>query len=192
MILKVLGKMVEVEISKTTDLIIYELNDIGLLTIRGDLTSKKFKTVVSKHFNLSIPKKLSIATNSKYSMAWMSPDELLVIFTDHNNVQKLATSLRYELKTEQSLILDVSSSKCLFSIHGSLWREFLAKGSPIDLRPDKFRIGHFRRSRIGQVGAAFWSKDGKSVQIMCGQSYRDFFSNWLCNASSELSLFKFF
>ena len=35
-------------------------------------------------------------------------------------------------------------------------RELMAKLTPADLHPDVFGLGMFRRSRLGQVAAAFW------------------------------------
>ena len=83
-------------------------------------------------------------------------------------------------------------SRTVFSIKGSLWRELLAKGTPIDLCPNKFTSTSFRRTRLGQVSTAFWMVKTDQIYIVCGRSFKEFFFKWLCNAANEKSITKFF
>ena len=46
----------------------------------------------------------------------------------------------------------------------------IAKLAPVDLHPDQFAAGDFRRTRLGQVAAAFWMRDDDTLQIICFRS----------------------
>ena len=92
----------------------------------------------------------------------------------------------------EKLVLDISSSRTIFSIKGCFWRELLAKGSPINLFPSEFNSDSFRRTRLGQVSTAFWMIKEDEIYVLCGQSYKNFFFKWLCNAADEKSINKFF
>ena len=122
----------------------------------------------------------------------MSPNELLLFSKNLNETIKLITIIENSLKGIESLVLDVSSSRTVFSIKGSLWRELLAKGTPINLCPNKFTSTSFRRTRLGQVSTAFWMVKTDQIYIVCGRSFEEFFFKWLCNAANEKSITKFF
>ena len=82
--------------------------------------------------------KLEFTSNKNLYLAWMSPNELLLFSKNLNEVITLMAIIEDSLKGIESLVLDVSSSRTVFSIKGSLWRELLAKGTPINLCPNKF------------------------------------------------------
>ena len=54
----------------------------------------------------------------------MSPNELLLFSKNLNETIKLITIIENSLKGIESLVLDVSSSRTVFSIKGSLWRSY--------------------------------------------------------------------
>ena len=107
----------------------------------------------------------------------MSPNELLLISKNKKEVVKLKSNIENSLKGMESLVLDVSSSRTIFSIKGSLWRELLAKGTPINLCPSRFSSNSFRRTRLGQISAAFWMVKTDHIYVACGRSFTDFFLN---------------
>ncbi|MHA1127411.1 MAG: sarcosine oxidase subunit gamma, partial [Alphaproteobacteria bacterium] len=67
-------------------------------------------------------------------------------------------------------------------------REVLAKGAPVDLSPEAFGTGDLRRSRIGQLAAAFWMTGDESFELVCFRSVGAFMFDWLSNAAREGSL----
>ena len=184
--------MIEVKEYITKEVLIKEIGDVGMITVRGDLSNKQFQLAITKNCNLEIPRPLTINSNGKLSVAWMSSDELLILTYSDTNLEKIQRSLISFLKDSHSLVLDISSSRSFFLIKGPLWRELLAKGSPVDLRPTSFNKNSFRRTRMGQVSVAFWMANENSAFIICGRSYSDFFYDWLCNAAVDGSLSRFF
>ena len=164
----------------------------GMVSIRTHLVDKKFQKIIKDVFKINVPNKLEFTSNKNLYLAWMSPNELLLFSKNLNEVIKLITIIEDSLKGIESLVLDVSSSRTVFSIKGSLWRELLAKGTPINLCPNKFTSTSFRRTRLGQVSTAFWMVKTDQIYIVCGRSFKEFFFKWLCNAANEKSITKFF
>jgi sarcosine oxidase subunit gamma len=58
----------------------------------------------------------------------------------------------------------------------------MAKLAPVDLHPDSFAVGQMRRSRMGQVAAAFWRTDA-GFQIICFRSVAEYMFNQLSIAA---------
>ena len=67
-----------------------------------------------------MPNKLEITSNKNLYLAWMSPNELLLFSKNLNEIIKLITIIEHSLNGIESLVLDVSNSRTVFSIKGSL------------------------------------------------------------------------
>jgi sarcosine oxidase subunit gamma len=59
----------------------------------------------------------------------------------------------------------------------------LASGAPVDLAPAAFGPGDLRRTRLGQVAAAFWIPEPEVFDLACFRSVADFVTDWLANAA---------
>ncbi len=192
MILKVKDKMSDKMVYSNNLFNIAALDQFGMLTLRADINNMKFQKIIKDFFKLKVPSRLKISTNKNYFLAWMSSNEIMVITKNQNEIKEIKSNIENELKGMEALVLDVSSSRTLFSVKGSFWRELLAKGSPINLFPSEFNSNSFRRTRLGQVSTAFWMINEDEIYVLCGQSYNNFFFKWLCNAADEKSISKFF
>ena len=168
------------------------LDQFGMLTVRAEIKNRKFQKIIKDFFKLRVPSRLKISTNKNFFLAWMSPNEIMVITKNQNEINSIKSSIENDLAGLETLVLDVSSSRTIFSVNGYFWRELLAKGSPINLFPSEFNSGSFRRTRLGQVSTAFWMIKEDEIYVLCGQSYKNFFFKWLCNAADEKSISKFF
>ena len=168
------------------------LHQPGMISIRTDIRNKNFQKFIRDFLKINVPKKLEFTSNKNLYLAWMSPNELLLISKNVNEVIKLKSIIEDLLNGIETLVLEVSSSRTIFSIKGSLWRELLAKGTPINLCPNKFNSSSFRRTRLGQVSTAFWMVKIDHIYVVCGRSFEEFFFKWLCNAAEEKSITKFF
>ena len=60
---------------------------LGMITLRGDLKSNVLAKALKLELGMIIPEQRQITSTSKGSIAWMSPDELLIII-DYKNVSK--------------------------------------------------------------------------------------------------------
>lgn len=159
----------------------------GMITLRGDLTSAPLKTAVSAAVGLNIPAQRKVTHGPKGGVAWMSPDELLLL-VDYDKVDAITAEISSAMQGEHHMAVNVSDARAVFMIEGRGAREVLAKGAPVDLSPEAFGVGDLRRSRIGQLAAAFWMTDDETFELVCFRSVGAFMFDWLSNAARERSL----
>ena len=163
---------------------------MGMLTLRGDLSSKPFITALKKSVSTDLPSACQITHDEKMSVAWMSPDELLIL-TPYDQVAGLQAKLQKALGKKHFLLADVSDARVSFTLSGDKVREVIAKLAPVDLAPDHFAPGMFRRTRFGQISAAFWLLSETEVRVICFRSVAEFMFNQLSAAArpgSEVDL----
>lgn len=164
-----------------------ELGLSGMITLRGDLTSKKLAAAVKKLAGVAVPGPREINSAGARSVAWMSPDELLILVT-YDEAEAGAKALQKALAVEHALAVNVSDARAHFRVSGAGAREVLGKGAPVDLSPEAFGPGQIRRTRVGQVASAFWMSGDDSFDVVCFRSVGEYMFNWLSTAAIEGSL----
>jgi sarcosine oxidase subunit gamma len=141
----------------------------GMITLRGNLGAAPMKKAVKAATGLGLPGQREIVQDGETAVAWMSPDELLVLCA-YDGVADTLDAIGKALGKEHALAVNVSDARASFRISGPKAREVLAKLCPVDLAPDVFAPGMFRRTRMAQVAAAIWLPDAETVQIVCFRS----------------------
>lgn len=141
----------------------------GMITIRGDLSNGKLKSVCKALCGFAVPDMGKAASNGDKGIAWMSPDELLLL-VPHGEVADALDKIAKAMKGQHYLAENVSDARTHITIEGTFSREVVAKLAPADLHPGSFKIGDFRRTRIGQVAAAFWMTDAETFELICFRS----------------------
>ncbi|MEP2203837.1 MAG: sarcosine oxidase subunit gamma, partial [Tateyamaria sp.] len=58
-----------------------------------------------------------------------------------------------------------------------------AKLAPVDLAPGQFTSGMFRRTRMGQVPAAFWLREDGVFEVICFRSVAQYMFDLLSVAA---------
>jgi sarcosine oxidase subunit gamma len=140
----------------------------GMITLRGDLGSKEMKTA-AKAFGVDLPEVRAITAREDRSLAWMSPDELLLL-CPYDEVAEVIATVTKALGEAHALAVNVSDARASFRVSGPLAREVLAKLCPVDLAPGSFEPGMFRRTRMAQVAAALWMPGPETLQVICFRS----------------------
>ena len=158
----------------------------GMITLRGDLSSKTLKAAVKTATGAEVPDQRKISLSEGGAAAWMSPDELLLLVPYEVAVAKTA-ELAEALKGDHALAANVSDARSFFSIAGAGARETLAKIAPVDLSAEAFKAGDFRRSRTAQVAAAFWMEEDGSFRLVCFRSVGAYMYSLLSNAAHPQS-----
>lgn len=156
---------------------------VGMVTLKADLSNTTTCAAIKKILGQDIPKQRKIGNG----VAWMAPDELLIMVPEGTQPEALAQRLNAEIKAPV-LAADVSDARAVFTLKGNKAREVLAKGAPIDLSTEAFGLGDFRRTRLGQVAVAFWMEAEDEFQLICFSSMREFMFQWLTNAAQKDSL----
>lgn len=163
----------------------------GMITVRGNLKSAKLKKAVKAASGAAVPGTRAASVTGEMGVAWMSPDELLVMVPYVEVDAKLA-AMHKALDGEHALAVNVSDARAVFQISGRNVRDVMAKLSPVDMAPGAFEPGMFRRTRMAQVAAAFWMVDAETIQIVCFRSVALYVFNLLKDAAepgSEVGYF---
>ncbi|MFT7594621.1 MAG: sarcosine oxidase subunit gamma [Paracoccaceae bacterium] len=141
----------------------------GMITLRGDLSNRVLKTAATGAAGAKMPRPNTANITGDTGLCWMSPDELLIL-CPYPEVTTRLTTLTDKLGATHTLAVNVSDARAMFRVHGADAREVMAKLAPVDLSPDAFKPGLFRRSRLAQVPAAFWMDDDQTFRIICFRS----------------------
>ncbi|MFV0473474.1 MAG: sarcosine oxidase subunit gamma [Pikeienuella sp.] len=155
-----------------------DLGPLGMLTIRGDLSDPGFRAAVESVAGFAVPGVRRFVEGPGGGLGWMSPDELLLV-TSYDAASGLAARLRAALDGRHHLVADVSDARAAFRIEGEGARELIATGAPVDLSPAVFGPGDLRRSRLGQVAAAFWLGADGAFTLVVFRSLGEYVFEWL-------------
>jgi sarcosine oxidase subunit gamma len=145
----------------------------GMITLRGDLANSKLKAVCTGLTGVEYPATGRATCVGQKGLCWMSPDELLVL-VPYEDVSDALEKIHKAMNGQHYLAADVSDARAMLAVEGPFAREVVAKLAPVDLHPDTFKPGHFRRTRLGQIAAAFWMRDARTFEVICFRSVADY------------------
>ena len=156
----------------------------GMITLRGTLSSPAVKQAVKNASGAGMPKTRGIVHKADISVAWMSPDELLIL-CPYDQTNQLTATLQAALSNEHALVVNVSDARVIFSLTGADIRAVLAKLAPVDFSPDVFVPGQIKRTRLAQTAAAIWMSGKEEAQLICFRAVADYVFDLLKNASAS-------
>lgn len=154
----------------------------GMITLRGDFSDAGFVAAI-EGAGLLMPAPRKIVMADGRALAWMSPDELLVMLP-YEEAAPCVAALRGALAGHHALVENVSDARAVFRIQGAGAREVIAKLAPVDMAPGAFEEHDFRRSRLAQVPAAFWMAEG-AVDLVCFRSVAPYVMEILSTAAED-------
>jgi len=154
----------------------------GMITLRGNMATVKLKNVAKKITGVEVPKPGHANIAGDTGLAWMSPDELLVL-VPYEAIKNTLTAIDKALKGQHYLAANVSDARVVFCVSGPGAREVIAKLCPVDMSKGAFKPGQFRRTRMAQIPAAFWMGEDESLTLICFRSVADYVFNLLKNAA---------
>ena len=159
-----------------------ELGLSGMITLRGDLASKQMAKAIKDATGAKVPGTRKASFGDKGSVAWMSPDELLVL-VGYAATDEAKAALEAALSGQHFLAEVVSDARAHFRISGDSAHEALSKVMPVDF--SAFEAGDFRRSRMSQVAAAVWKTEGGDFELVCFRSVAQYVFDVLRTASTK-------
>lgn len=148
---------------------IEEIGPLGMITLRGDLDATFLRKVAREIAGVEIPDRGMCNCTDDRGIAWMSPDELLLMCA-YSEVPAALEKITKAFTSHPALAVNVSDARAVFRVSGTLAREVVGKLAPVDLDPKAFTPGMFRRTRLAQVPAAFWMRDDQTFQVICFRS----------------------
>ncbi len=158
----------------------------GMISFRGDLSATKVKNAVTGVTGVDMPALRGCnvvgESSSSSGLAWMSPDELLVM-VPHSEVETVLETMAKGLKKQHYMAENVSDARAVFTVTGPHAREVIAKLAPVDM--SGFAIGEIRRTRLAQVAAAFWMHADDAFTVVCFRSSADYMFGVLSVAAQE-------
>ena len=141
----------------------------GMITIRGNLKDAGFIAAVKSASGLDVPAQRQIVTQEELALAWMSPDELLLL-CGYEDAPVLSNAMTEAFGDQFAMAVVVSDARAVFDIEGPKVRDVLGKLAPVDMAPGSFGHGEIRRTRLAQVAAAFWLTRDDSARLVCFRS----------------------
>lgn len=141
----------------------------GMITVRGDLACKEMAAAIKAATGATVPAQRRVVVGDKGKVAWMSPDELLVV-VGYAEAGATVAALNAALSGAHAMAVDVSDARAVFAVEGAGSRDALAKLAPVDLAVDVFASDEVRRTRIAQVPAAFWQTGPDTFEVICFRS----------------------
>ena len=173
---------------------ISEIGPVGMITLRGDLSDAKLIKAAVAAGGVNVPEPRHILTEGERGIAWMSPDELLIL-SPYAHVHDRTADLAAALAGQFALATNVSDARAVFEVKGPHARDVMAKLAPVDLHPNAFTPGMFRRTRLAQVAAAFWKPQEDCFRIICFRSVAQYVFDLLkvsAKPGSEVSHYSLF
>ncbi|EAQ04551.1 sarcosine oxidase, gamma subunit family protein [Pseudooceanicola batsensis HTCC2597] len=156
----------------------------GMITLRGDLSDATVSDALARAAGLAVPDRRGIAVEGEKRLAWMSPDEALLILPRARLAATLA-GLTETLASSHALAADMSDARALLRLTGedAALREVLARLAPVDMAT--FATGEIRRTRLAQVACAFWMPAPGTVEVICFRSVARYAFDLLAQAAAS-------
>jgi sarcosine oxidase subunit gamma len=155
---------------------------VGMVTLRGDLET--IGAAVEQVAGVAIPGVNRVAMAGDRAVVWMSPDEVLLVLPYGTAAQAVA-DLGAALQGVHHLAVDVSDARAVIGLDGAGAREVLGKLAPVDLNPAAFGPGQVRRTRLGQVAAAFWCEAEDRWTVVCFRSVGDYAFKLIAQSATD-------
>lgn len=153
----------------------------GMITLRGDLKNKDFSAAVKYVTGAAMPKARMISAGKGAQMAWMAPDELLILCA-YDEAQAMAEALNTALAEQFALAVVVSDARAMFQIEGEKADQVIAKLAPVDTAA--LGASEMRRTRLAQVAAAVWRSE-TGLNVVCFRSTAQYVFDALATVSRE-------
>ncbi|MFD1508790.1 sarcosine oxidase subunit gamma [Lacimonas salitolerans] len=164
---------------------VHEAGVEGMITLRTQADNPQLAVALRDVAAVDMPPQRGIVAAGETAVAWMSPDEWLVMLP-YGQAQDGVARLRSALAGTHHLVENVSDARALFVLSGedARLREVLAKLAPVDLHPDRFGPGEMRRTRLAQVPGAIWMPQAGQARVVCFRSVARYVFDLLSVAAS--------
>lgn len=153
----------------------------GMITMRGDLGAKALAKALKDTTGCSMPEPRKISHQGDCAVAWMSPDEVLIL-CPHKGAREMAAKLSGALAGEFATVAEVSDARAVFTLSGVGWRDALAKLCPVDF--GALQQGDIRRTRAAQVAAAVLVTTETEATVICFRSVGQYMFDLLSVAAA--------
>lgn len=158
-----------------------EISDRGMIDLRGEASSTKFKQAVKSVLGADLPvKPRTSVSNGDVTVFWLSVDQWLLT-CPRGTESSLLGKLTSALGGLHSLAVDVSDMRCIIRLEGSNVREVLMKGTSIDFTAPQCKPGMVRRLVFAEIAALahIVAAEPDTVDLYVFRSFADYTWKWL-------------
>lgn len=153
--------------------ILREIGPLGMVTLRARSDAAGLAEALG-----AIPPVRGIIEAVEWRVAWMSPDEHLIL-TDHKNVPHVIDKIEKEMSGSHHLAVDVSDARAVFHVAGPAADTALSRLCPVDFA--RLPPGEVRRTRLAQVACALW-REGDGITVVTFRSVARYAFDLMRNA----------
>lgn len=114
----------------------------------------------------AIPPVRGIVASGERRIAWMSPDEYLILTTP-GDVPQVLGHIAETMGNAHHLAVDVSGARAVFHLAGPAADAALSRLCPVDFA--RLPPGEIRRTRLAQVACALW-REGDGITVVTFRS----------------------
>lgn len=162
----------------------------GMITLRGDLGLPELADALQREIGAPVPGQRRVVRGVNGVVAWMSPDELLIM-VDHADAPHVTARLEGALAGVFVTLANVSDARAVFTLTGAQACDVLAKICPVDFAT--FQSGEIRRTRAAQVAVALWREGDEDFTLVCFRSVARYMADLLATVSApggEVGLYR--
>lgn len=154
----------------------------GMVTLKADLSDSPVAAAVKSVCAADMPEARKITTGKGMQVAWMAPDEVLIL-CPHEKAGTLAAELGKALQGVHHLAVNVSDARAVFTVGGppGVLKDSLSKLTPADMAA--LGPGEMRRTRLAQVAAAIWFEEPGTARVICFRSVAKYVFDLLATAA---------
>jgi sarcosine oxidase subunit gamma len=178
--------------SANTFITFREIQDRGMIDLRGLATDRKFTAAVKKVLKLDVPKAPRSSTAwGDIKALWLSVDQWLIL-CPRAKAEALTAELQAALTGVHSLAVDVSDMRAIVRLEGAGCREVVMKGTSTDLLDGTFTPGAVKRMRFAEIAALLHVVEETVLDIYVFRSYAHYAWAFLEKAArkgSEVRMF---
>ena len=160
-----------------------KLREVKNLTIYQLVKFKNSSADISKMNldGLRLPEPLKVKSNNSTRILWMGPDNWLVI-SDNKNIYD---TFKNDFSDKDFAITDLSHSRTIIEIEGSLVREVIKKGSPLNI--NDLKEGDCSNSIFHAITITldFISDNPEVIRILCLRSFGESLYHSITDACLE-------
>src|SRR5262245_60320080 len=132
-----------------SEIIIEQVNDRGMIDLRGDPAEPGFREAVTAVLGLDLPlHPRSSAISGDTAALWLSIDQWLIV-VPHAGAEEMAARLQAAVAPFHAL----AAARIIFRSRGLGSRELVMKGASVDLTHADDRAGTVRRFNFAELAA---------------------------------------
>jgi sarcosine oxidase, subunit gamma len=120
------------------------------------------------------------------TIAWLGPDELLVI-APYADRCELISALDEAVQGTHSAVTDVTGSFIRWRVSGDHARQFLSAGCPIDFHPNSFVTGQCVQTVFARSNVTILQTGASAFEMHLPRSHANYLENWAAITARDLN-----